>query len=209
MNRAFLNIILLVLAFGIWGCQAGKSPIEYMKSAETSEVLNKHSGGAQMQVSAHYRSSAYLAFRELLKQGVHMDSLNKKDKMFKNEREKFSRGIYFEVRISGKSGTNVLLSGISDQKEYATRVDYLNNSIYRDFYILTDDYKKVRSSGHGFQNSFGAGNSCDLSLVFPVRAEDLNGDVELIYEDRIFGLIPQKRSFSFEGAELKKWSKIN
>jgi hypothetical protein len=209
MNKILTVILLLVSGMLIPGCRSGGSPLSYMKGVETSDALNRHSKEGEVNVSAHFRPSGYLAYRELLKQGVVVDSLLTKKEDFEREKRKFSGGVYFEVRFAAKDGSNMMLSGISNQKEYAIRTDYLNNSVFRDFYILLDDLTKVRPSGHSYQNTFGAGKSCDLNLVFPVDVAETEGEIELIYEDRIFGLKQKKRIFTYDAEELKKWSTIN
>lgn len=194
------SAFLLLLLLG--GCGHKAKVVSYMLKIESSESLNQVLKKADYEVSCHYRPSRYLALRELLKTGLSTDSLERNPELVSKMTQQFSQGYYFEVRISLNSKENVIVSGIGDQGAYATRIDYLNQSIYKDFYILMDDLSKIRPLGHSFQNTFGASPYCDLAIVFPKQLEEKLMKFELVYDDIIFGMHPAQSRFSFDMSNL-------
>lgn len=175
---------LVVMAFFFFSCGSKEKGVEYMLSVEQDQHLNLTNQINEFEVSSHFRSAKYLAIREAIKHGSSETDTSGLGSII----HEYEKGVYFEVRLSLKNKENIILYNVGNQSDYAVRVDYLNNGIYNDFYILQDDFRKIKPIGHSFQNTFGAGVFCDLTLVFP--SEVLNGgnNIELIYKDRVFGI---------------------
>lgn len=184
------------------GCKKEFDPIKYMQKVEQDKRFCKRWSNDTYVLECYYRPAKYLALRELLKHHEGSVPFRVEEPVLNKAIKDYSNGLYFEVRISLVNGENIIVSGLTSQQAYATRVDYLNQSIYRDFHLLLDDLSKVRALGHSFQNTFGAGKSCDLTLVFPVNQSCHYSDFELVYEDRIFGMEVSKVRFAFKLEEL-------
>lgn len=183
----------------MWSCNDEFDALGYMQDCEENEDYYKKIEGDIFRAECYYRPARYMALRELFKQGLKAGEIDMEQ--LSQEESRFDNGIYFEVRFSLNSRENAILYGIGSQADYATRIDYLNQSVYRDFHLLMDDLSKKKASGHSFQNNFGAGKDCDISLVFP--NDVLEGEqVELIYEDRIFGMEEACIRFSFKRSDI-------
>lgn len=204
-NRSVLAFLTLLLTLWVFGCSRAADPLEYMKRVESNNALNQMVEHEDFLISVHYRPHKYLMYRELLKQGLASDSLDYHFSRLDKEGRLFNKGLYFEVRFSLKTRENIILWGINDQAAYARRVDYLNQGVFKDFYLFLDDYTKVKASGHSFQNTFGAGVDCDFVVVFPIGVLDDGSGFDLVYEDRIFGINKERLMFHFDIRQLTKW----
>lgn len=204
-NRVTLLLLTFLWTLAVSGCDRTSDPLKYMQAVEKDEALNQVLEHEEFLVSVHYRPHKYLAYRELLKHGVEPDSLDYQLARVSGDRQIFDKGLYFEVRFSLKNRENIILYGINDREVYARRVDYLNQGVFNDFYLLLSDYAKIKASGHNFQNTFGAGVNCDIVVVFPIGdLGDVSG-LDLVYEDRIFGINKERLMFHFDVRKLRKW----
>ena len=192
--------ILPLLMLLLFACNSKKTGLDYMLSVENDEKLVKQEQLNEFILTSCFRPGEYLAMRELIKHGNQKNDTTGLNKELSN----YNDAVYFDVRISLKDRKNIIVYNLGNQSGYATRIDYLNNGIYNDFYIQLDDLSKIKPLGHSFQNKFGAGNDCDISLVFPKKVLQQKGSIELIYKDRVFGLGDKVR-FLYPVKHLKKY----
>ncbi len=182
-NYAILMSVLLALSF-VWSCNTSKDGMEYLLEVENDKDLSNSVTIGAFEISSYFRPTKYLAMRELIKHGNIADDTTG----LEQEMQKYRNAIYFDVRIQLKNRDNIIIYGLHNQTDYAQRIDYLNNGIYNDFYLITEAMHKIKPIGHCFQNTFGAGNSCDISLVFSVESIEASKKLVLVYQDRIFGI---------------------
>ncbi|NLX71904.1 MAG: hypothetical protein GXY94_01180 [Bacteroidales bacterium] len=204
-NRFTLLLLTFLWTLVVSGCDRASDPLKYMQAVEKDGALNQMLEHEEFLVSVHYRPHKYMAYRELLKHGVEPDSLDYQLARVSKDRQVFDKGLYFEVRISLINKANIILYGINDQEAYARRVDYLNQGVFNDFYLLSSNYTKIKASGHSFQNTFGAGVNCDIVVVFPIEDLDDVSGFDFVYEDRIFGINKERLMFHFDVRQLRKW----
>ena len=172
-----------------------------MSEVEKDEKLCGEVLVEDIKINCHYRPPFYLAMRELLKSGNEYEDTTGLSKELGN----YDDALYFDIRFSLKDEGNIILYNVGDRRMYASRIDYLNNHVYNDFYILTKNMQKIKALGHSFQNSFGASNACDISLVFPKSFLEKEEEFELIYKDRVYG-IKNKCRFKYRIKELMKYN---
>lgn len=157
-------------------------------AAEFIDTVNKEGKYAKEQkpqgfvVHCTYLPDTYLALMELKKRNVPIDI-----KMLEKEKSNF-RGVYFNYTIGLESKENIVLKGLSNQGDYAARVSELTYNLSRDFYLVGDGKDTISCLGYNFLNLYGVGNDAKFQIVFPEKVKEKYSKVELVYNDKVFGI---------------------
>ena len=198
-------LAILVVFMSIASCISKKEPLQYLNDCSQDDEYVKKIKTTDYTILCYYRSPEYLALKEL----VTAKDLPVNRENYEAQIKKFEQGLYFDLRIMLNNGENTLTYGLKEQNDYAIRVDYINNAIKNDFRLIPGqhDENAIYPILHSFYNSYGAGKSCDLTLVFSRKKIDESEGFSLEYTDKVFN-IKQKVSFHFDKKIIQKQPQI-
>lgn len=118
-----------------------------------------------------------------------------------SKRKKELNGLqYYNIKIQSNHGENVLKSGISEEKEYYNRLNYLSTFLKQDVRIIqgTDTLKPVL---YLFERNYGLAPFCNSVIAFQEPDSAYINKKNIIINERAF--IKEELRFTIEEKDLK------
>jgi hypothetical protein len=196
--RTFPPLLFLALPMA---CVHKKTGPEYVKEVKSkAEYVQEVSQGGGI-VKCQYLPNTYLALMET--QSV--EGPQNKKAVFEEARNKFSMSSYFSLTLEMEDGSNVLLKGVRDRGDYASRLNFISSGMDQCFFAIRENGDTVRSNLYEYQRSYGNSPNATMLFAFP-RSETVdNGEskLEFHYRDRLLGIRQVKR-LVFANRELRE-----
>lgn len=190
-----LRLILFLFIFS-FGCQEKLSPKEYKSWIENKENgLLKSKKISSFQYVAMYSPPEYKLI--ISNSPEEFATIKDIDKELMN----YNKDLTFNFKIKNSEGVPPLRYNLLNEEEYYARLEYMNNQVINDFFILKQSniQDTIRCKFVHMERDFGLSPEIRLQLSF---GENVVGDnIQLCYNDRMFdnGMI----KFIFEQQKIK------
>lgn len=174
--KSIITLLVIIVAF--CSCkQKELDPIDYVKYVEDeSNGLHLSKQIGDILYSIQYKPAEYM----MLKEG----GLDQK----KSVSSDYNNLLCFNMRIQHKNKkTDVLSVGISDDKEYMARLDYMTFQMKDDIYLI-DRYDTLNCSFFHSVRNYSLAPYADFVLVFENKtSKKESNEMVLVFDDKIFG----------------------
>jgi hypothetical protein len=189
LGKKSVRLIFLILGQVMLttSCQRPVSPEEYLVKVGSDPDFASSWKEEDFHASAVFRPSDWIALAEQ-RQSIE-DSGYANAFMFTKQKGEFAHTAYFIFTLGKNNGSDLLQSGLAASHEYSIRLNYLTNSITKDFYLLKENGEKTYCILSELQRNYGM--SPDLTFILGFPNHDLlmgKGSLYLSYEDKVFGL---------------------
>lgn len=156
---------------------------EYLAWVEDTENgLKKEKKLGDYQYKVFYKPADYIVFRETINGGAKTIDEQQVQKR-KQELKNFYQFNFDIVSADGK--VSVLQHNLSNQEEHAARVNYFVSHAQQDF-ILVEGTDTMSCVLYHFEQTFGATPLNTISLGFEKKNPNTEGDIQLIFTNRLF-----------------------
>ncbi len=181
-NRIIIYFILIV-AITACGNPKQLSSNEYIHWIEDSDNgLKKEKKLDDYQYKVLYKPADYIVFREIINSGAKAIDEEQVQKRI-NELANLYQFNFDVVSADGK--TSVLQHNVSNQEEHAARINYFVSHAQQDF-ILVEGIDTMPCVLYHFEQTFGATPFNTISLGFERKNQKAEGDLQLIFTNRLF-----------------------
>lgn len=192
-----VGALMILLA----GCRSKVTVDDFFNEVATDSDYKKEYVSEYLVLTSEYRPAELICMSELVK-GKRDFIYN--DAEFKKELSKYSNSCYFDFTISAKDKRSLLMDGVKNQGDYATRLADLTYKMPERCFLLIDNKDTVKATLCNFSNTFGNNPDLKMLFIFPGKEmEKAEKTIEMIYRDSDFGL-KEKVVFTFKKAELTK-----
>jgi hypothetical protein len=193
----FVFIVFIVIHFS--SCNNNSiSTEEFVKQVEQDDIYNQVIEKGEIIYSCRYLPPEYMALKNFSPEDVLNGKVNKE--IFKKATEEYSRGKYFQLRISRKDGTEISKSLVNNLKDYGRLQEYFTNGMLKDFFAEAKD-KNITAINYQYNRTYGVSPFVDFVYVFP---DKLPENSIFYYNDRLHSYdLPEKIAFEFDFAETQ------
>ncbi len=188
-NKALLIGSALCVALGSWLLlnsfkKASLSPVEFrswVKDADNGLWVSKTIDNYKL--SLLYKPVEYMVINENKNEQLTAALMEKGIKEYGNMQ-------YYTLRIESQEGGELLKVGITDESQYAQRLEYFMSAMQDDI-SLADGADTLACILYHFERDYGMSPHAQFVLGFEgttKKRQEQNKDKELIVNDRILGL---------------------
>lgn len=149
---------------------------------DTENGLKKEKKLDEYQYKVFYKPADYIVFREIINSGTKTID----EQQVQKRREELKNFYQFNFDIVSADGkVSVLQHNLSNQEEHAARVNYFVSHAQQDF-ILVEGADTMPCVLYHFEQTFGATPLNTISLGFEKKNPNTEGDIQLIFTNRLF-----------------------
>ncbi|MDI9339022.1 MAG: hypothetical protein QM534_00520 [Sediminibacterium sp.] len=202
MSIRFYHIVIVLLLFSCSGKNETNAE-NYRSEVIGDEALIRYTELKDLKFSCRYRPTDEMILSEIQSNKVANEDVQ-------SLRKKYRDMVYFSFCITTPSGDEI--SGIKGNASYYQLLDYLNNSMQADFYLIGKS-DTVPCVGYHYERSFDVSSVNYINLGFPSRnfldtiTHNLKTDMQLVYDDKILGM--GMLHFRFNKNDINKLPKLN
>jgi hypothetical protein len=183
-KKAAISFLLLAIAIVMLSCgRKLVSPHEYvkwMKDKQNGLFVTKTI--ADFEFSLQYKSAEFIAIEQIRSDSVSSKTIE--------DRKRAINGMqYYTFRIKALDGKEVLQSGIADESEYASRLEYFLSYAKADISLIENGDTLACALYH-FERNYGLSPITNIVLGFERKPGSESADKTFIYNDQVLNSGP-------------------
>jgi len=200
--KIFLSFIIIFLHFS--GCRPKNSFVEYVNYVDDIENgLVQEITSGDIKLICSLKPAEYILIKEKFKEVLHKDSI----KITQDEIKDMDHILFFKLDFLSKAKKDFLKSGIENEGEYFSRLQYLISDIKNDLVVKVGN-DTINCLFSELERDFGLTQKVTLNLGFSNETTfPENKDLELMFNDKLFGTGIQ--IFKFDKSALANVPKFN
>lgn len=185
---------------GLVGCNEQRVVSEaelksYILDPENGLIVAKSKNDAAIEVL--YRPSVLVS-------ALQIDGVTDKEERSKTIKQ-FDSLTYFVVRLS-RNGQEIENAFVSDPEKFTKVISYLSSTVAGNIYLTTPN-DTIYALDAVYTRMFGAATATSVMAVFDTDVKDLEGTVNLHFDDTELGL--GLNEFEFDANDIKKTPTLN
>lgn len=182
-NRTFIIVFFVALLSAACNNPKQLGSNDYIKWIDNPDNgLKKEKKLDEYQYKVFYKPADYVVFREIINSGAKSIDEQQAQKRI-GELSNFHQFNFDIVSADGK--VSVLQHHLSNQEEHAARVNYFVSHAQQDF-LLVEGSDTMPCVLYHFEQTFGATPLNTISLGFEKKSPKTEGDLQLIFTNRLF-----------------------
>lgn len=200
VNNTKIYKLVLVISFLalIIGCEKKLLPLEYKQWAESEDSgLSKSKIINPIEFKVQFLKPEY---KLLINKGpVEINNIDIEKELLEYEKD-----YSFAFTMKNLNGIPPLRYQLYDENEYFSRIEYMNNNVTKDFYLLTSKSDTLKCLFAHMERDFGISPELRLQVSFGDIVE--GEDIQFCYNDNMLrnGMI----KFKFYWEDLTKSPKL-
>ncbi|KAA9324908.1 hypothetical protein [Adhaeribacter soli] len=191
IKRRLSWLFFLPPLFVFLGCQKKVSIPEYLKEVSHNPELRREYISGDYKITCTYIPPEVLAISELSNAEGSLS-----ENSILEEKERFSNGVYFNLRIGLTDSSDILKKGIVDRNQYVRRVNALTNDLRKAVFLIAGNGDTIKISNSIFERSYGASPDAVFMVAFPKERLENESAIKFIFDDKFFS-IPNLVQFDF------------
>jgi len=194
IKKSLPFIVVLISGHFLTACSPSElKPAEYIEWSDNPENnLVKEYQQNQIKLTCQYTTAEYISLKQ-------SDPENLDEVMVKENIEMVSEMIHFKLKFEDTTSTNFLRNNYTTPEEFNLKSMYFSYDIQYDLKTVQGGDTAACVLNH-HERTYGSTPYETLLIAFPkLRKEPV--DIELIFNDRVFGLGRVKFFFSKEDLE--------
>jgi hypothetical protein len=175
----FISLFLLVISCK----QKMLLPHEYVQwmSNESNGVKVKKKIG-DFEFSLQYKTPEYVILQQYKSDTIKSETVNK-------EKKELDGMQYYTFQVKSEDGKDILQTGISDESEYSSRLEYFLSDAQDDM-SLVENGDTIPCTLYHFERNYNLGPLSTIVLGFEKTKTFSSADKTFIYNDQVLGTGP-------------------
>jgi hypothetical protein len=194
------SLFTLLMIGSLMGCSEQRVVSEaelksYILNPENGLIVTRNKNDVAIDVL--YRPSVLVS-------ALQIDGITDKEQRNKTIKQ-FDSLTYFIIRLS-RNGQEIENAFVSDPEKFSKVISYLSSAVAGNIYLTTPN-DTLRALDAVYTRMFGAATATSVMVVFDTNAKDLEGTVNLHFDDTELGL--GLNEFEFDADNIKKTPTLN